>query len=163
MSTIATNAGKLVKTTKKVFRSQNKPCCDYHRPTTIHHLDLNVILALFTLLYNPCNKKLFTPFQQLDRCNIHHGLCKLNCIIFVCNPPAKRDCPRLHQVDNTMIILHLSPAHKVYRLEITKLARFIHHWLACSACSECLKPDPLCGFSEFVIIPQNCQLRKYKP
>ena len=60
------------------------------------------------------------------------------------------------------MILHFSPAHKVYRLEIPKLAISIHHWFTCSARSECLKSDAICGFSEFVIIPQNCQLRKHK-
>ena len=60
------------------------------------------------------------------------------------------------------MILHLSPAHKVYRLETPELAISIHHWFTCLACSECLKSDALRGFSEFVIIPQNCQLRKHK-
>ena len=159
---IATNVEKLVKTSKKVFRSQNKPCYDYHWPTTTHHTNLNAILTRFTLLYNPYNRKLFTPFQQLDHCNVHQGLCKLNHMIFVWNPPAKIDCPQLNQIDNTTMILHLSPAHKVYRLEIPKLAISIHHWFTCSARSECLKSDAICGFSEFVIIPQNCQLRKHK-
>ena len=80
---IATNVGKSVKTSKKVFRSQNKPCCDYHWPTTTHHTNLNAILTRFTLLYNPYNRKLFTPFQQLDHCNVPQGLCKLNHMIFV--------------------------------------------------------------------------------
>ena len=83
-------------------------------------------------------------------------------MIFVWNLPAKIDCPQLHQIDNTTMILHLSPAHKVYPLEIPKLAISIHHWFTCSARSECLKSDAICGFSEFVIIPQNCQLRKHK-
>ena len=60
------------------------------------------------------------------------------------------------------MILHLSPGLKVYRLETPELAISIHHWFTCLACSECLKSDALRGFSEFVIIPQNCQLRKHK-
>ena len=75
-------------------------------------------------------------------------------MIFVWNSPAKIDCPQLHQIDNTTMILHLSPAHK--------LGISIHHWFTSCARSECLKSDAICGFSEFVIIPQNCQLRKHK-
>ena len=54
-------------------------------------------------------------------------------MIFMWNPPAKIDCPQLHQIDNTMMILHLSPAHKVYCLEIPKIAISIHHWFTSSA------------------------------
>ena len=159
---IATNVGKLVKTSKKVFRSQNKPCYDSRWHTTTHHTNLNAILTRFTSLYNSYNRKLLTLFQLLDHCNVDLGLCKLNHMIFIWNPPVKIDCPQLHQIDNTTMIFHLSPAHKVYRLEIPKLAISVHHWFTCSTCSECLKSDATRGFSEFVFIPQNCQLRKHK-
>ena len=84
-------------------------------------------------------------------------------MILVWNPPPKLDCPQLKEVENTTMIIHLSPTHEAYRLEIPKLAISIHHWYTCSAKSQCLTSDAICGFSEFVILPRNCQLKKHKP
>ena len=63
---IATNVGKLTQTSDKVFRTHNKPCYDYRWPSSTKHTALNAILTRFTLLYNPYNHKLFSPFQQLQ-------------------------------------------------------------------------------------------------
>ena len=158
---IATNVGKLTQTSDKVFCTHNKPCYDYRWPSSTKHTTLNAILTRFTLLYNPYNHKLFSPFQQLDHCNVHQGFCELNHMSFVWNPPAKLDCPQLKEVETTTIIIHISPTSEPYRLEIPKLAISIHHWYTCSAKSECLQSDAICGFSEFVIAPQNCQLKKH--
>ena len=73
------------------------------------------------------------------------------------------NCPQLKEVESTTMIIHISPTLEPYRLEISKLAISIHHWYTCSAKSDCLQSDAICGFSEFVIAPQNCQLKKHKP
>ena len=160
---IATNVDKLTQTSDKVFRTHNKPCYDYRWPSSTKHTTLNAILTRFTLLYNPYNHKLFSPFEQLDHCNVHQGICELNHISFVWNPTAKLDCPQLKKVETTTMIIHISRTMEPYCLEIPKFAISIHHWYTGSAKSECLQSDAIRGFSEFVVAPQNCQLKKHKP
>ena len=69
-----------MKKSNTVFRTENKPCFEYRWPTTRHHTTSNAILSRFTLLYDPYKHKLFTPFQQLDHGNAHHGFSTLNYI-----------------------------------------------------------------------------------
>ena len=157
---IAPNVGKFSQSSKNVFKTRNNPYFDYRWPTTTHHTTLNAILTRFTLLYNPFNKKLSSPFQQLDHCKVHKGFCKLSQNILVWNPPAKLDCPQLRQIENTTMTLHISSKQEIYRLEVPKFGISIHHWYTCPAKSECLKSDAICGFSQFVILPYNCQLKK---
>ena len=72
----ATNVRKLLNTTEKGFCSQNKRCYDcYYWPITTYQTYSNAIPTRFALLYNPYNRKLITPFQQLDHCNVLQGLC----------------------------------------------------------------------------------------
>ena len=78
------------------------------------------------------------------------------------NSPAKQNCPQL-KVETNATIIHASLTLESYCLEISKLTISIHHWYTCSAKSECLQSDAICGLSEFVIAPQNCQLKKHKP
>ena len=160
---IATNVGKLTKKSNTVFRTENKPCFEYRWPTTRHHTTSNVILSRFTLLYDSYKHKLFTPFQQLDHCNVHHGFCTFNHLIFVWHPPQKIDCPQLKHVQNTSITLHMSDTHSVYRLEIPSLGISIHHWHISSAKTQCLGADAICGFSQFVIIPITSPLERHRP
>ena len=160
---IATNVGKLTKKSNTIFRTENKPCFEYRWPTTRHHTTSNAILSCFTLLHDPYKHKLFTPFQQLDHCNVHHGFCTLNHMIFVWNPPQKIDCPQLKHVQNTSMTLHMLDTHSVYRLEIPSLGISIHHWDICSAKIQCLGADAICGFLQFVIIPITCRLERHRP
>ena len=51
----------------------------------------------------------------------------------------------------------------MYRLEIPSLGISIHHWDICSAKSQCLGSDAICGFSQFVIIPITCRLKRHRP
>ena len=83
---IAPNVGKFSQSSKNVFKTLNNPYFDYRCPTTTHHTTLNAILTRFTSLYNPFNKRLFSPFQQLDHCKVHKGFCKLSQNILVSNP-----------------------------------------------------------------------------
>ena len=78
---IATNVGKLMKRPNTVFRTEKKPCFEYRWSTTRPHTTSNAILSCFTLLYDPYKHKLFTPFQQLDHGNAHHGFSTLNHMI----------------------------------------------------------------------------------
>ena len=73
-------------------------------------------------MYNPCNYKLSSPFQQLDHYNVYQGFCELNHTSFVWNPPVKRDCPQLNKVETTTMIIYISPTLEADRLEISKLA-----------------------------------------
>ena len=59
--------------------------------------------------------------------------------------------------------LHMSDTHSVYRLEIPSLGISIHHWDICSAKTQCLGADAICGFSQFVIIPITCRLERHRP
>ena len=139
---IATNVGKLMKKSDTVFRTENKPCFECGWPTTRHHTTSNAILSRFTLLYDPYKHKLFTPFQQLDHCDVHHGFCTLTHMIFVWNSSQKIDCPQLKHVQNTSMILHMSDTHSVYRLEIPSLGISIHHWDISYAKTHCLGSNP---------------------
>ena len=160
---IATNVGKSTQTSDKVFRTHSKFCDDYCWLYTTKHTTQNAISTRFTLLYNPYNYKLISPFQQLDHCNEYQGFCELNHMSVAWNSPAKLNCPQLKEVETTTMIIHASPTLESYCLEKTKLTISIHHWYTCPAKSECLQSDAICGFSEFVIAPQNCQLKKHKP
>ena len=51
------------------------------------------------------------------------------------------------------MVIHISPKWEYYRLEIFKVAISIYRWYTCSAKSECLQSNVMCGFSEFVLAP----------
>ena len=56
---------------------------------------------------------------------------------------------------------HVPPLTKQCDIRIFKKENFLYNIPAIdSAKSECLKSDAICGFSQFVILPYNCQLKK---